>query len=105
MFGKLFKGSVAGLIAHQTNPLIEQWEERIPAAWTRNARYTVGMLVALPIGSSIFRLLYRPGMNEDEAAAVYDAAFVSAAVALGVGVAMGYVIDGFIRVVWRYHGA
>lgn len=100
MFMKLIKGTAAGIAAHQTNILVEQWEERIPAAWTRNARYTIGMLVALPVGSSIFKSLYRHGMEEEAATAAYEAAFISAAVSVGVGVAVGYVIDSFVRIVW-----
>jgi hypothetical protein len=101
MFLRILKGTVLGILAHQANPVIEDWEERIPPAWTRNARYVVGTMAMLPICRSMFRHLYRPGMDEDEAVDVFDAAFIAGAVSFGIGVSVGYVIDGFFRVVWR----
>lgn len=94
---KLLKGSAVGLVAHQSNRVIEEWESRVNPPWTRLARYAVGFLSALPVGVLMFRHLYRRDMSEDEAADVFAVATISAGVSYGVGVAVGYLVDGLIE--------
>lgn len=103
MLTKLTKGSATGWLAHQSNWLFEAIEQRdppMPPAWTRLARYSVGMLASLPIGGGLFEHLYREGMDKKEARSVFEAAFIAAAVAVAVGVAVGYFTDRFVRSFW-----
>lgn len=96
---KLFKGTLAGLAAHQTNPMIEGWEARpdLRPGWTRLARYGIGGLIFQPIGRMFFSHFYRRGMTEDEATDIFTAASVVAFVSIMVGVVIGYLIDGLLE--------
>jgi hypothetical protein len=94
---KLLKGTAVGLAAHQSNRVIEEWEGRVNPPWTRLARYTVGFLSALPVGVLMFRHLYRSDMTADEAADTFTVATLAAGVSYGVGVAVGYLIDGLLE--------
>ena len=80
----------AGLIAHQTNPLFEHLEtaEAVGAGWYRMARYGVGYLAALPSLLLLFPAERRRVIAER---------YLSNAVLFGFGVAVGYVIDMFLR--------
>lgn len=96
---KLFKGTLAGLIAHQSNPMIEGWEARpeLRPGWTRLARYGIGGLTFVPIGRMFFRHLYRQGMTEDEAVDIFTAVSIVSFVAIMVGVVTGYLLDGLLE--------
>ena len=74
----------------KTNPLFEHLEtaEAVGAGWYRMARYGVGSLAALPSLLLLFPAERRRVIAER---------YLSNAVLFGFGVAVGYVIDMFLR--------
>jgi len=97
MLKKLLIGSAVGLVSHQSNRIVVMWEDGgTGPAWTRLARYTIGMLSCLPVGMMFFRHLYRRDMEQEEAVSVFAVSYVTAGVSFGVGVALGYILDRLI---------
>lgn len=94
---ELLKGTIIGLISHQSNPIIEEWETRLKPAWTRLARYAIGGLTLVPVGRMFFRHLYRRNMEVDEAVDTFTVSLIVALVSYGVGVAIGYMVDSLLE--------
>lgn len=93
----LLKGALVGLVSHQSNPVIEEWETRLKPAWTRTARYAIGGLTLVPVGRMFFKHLYRRNMEEDEAVDTFTVSLIVALVSYGSGVAIGYMLDSLIE--------
>ena len=77
-------GSLVGLAGHQSEAMLLRWESNgTPKAWILLARYTIGVMIALPVF-----LLLRGRIDEGE---VKD--FVLSFVFVGAGVVAGHVLD------------
>lgn len=86
---KLIIAIMAGVAGHQMNSIIEGWEnEGLPRAWSRIARYVVGVVIALPI-----YVLIRHGNERSHESDLDIQAYIMAFVGTGVGVAAGYLLD------------
>ncbi len=90
ILSKYLLAIAAGLIAHQTNPIFEDLEDAalVGAPWYRMARYGVGYLAALPTLLLMFPARLRRVVAEK---------YLSNGVLFGFGVAVGYVLDKWIR--------
>lgn len=80
-------GILLGMIGHETNALIESWENT-PTPWQRLARYAIGVLLVFPVFLVMKRQL--TSKNEIERDSV---AYMMANLSVGVGVVAGYVAD------------
>jgi len=86
---KYLLGIFMGVISHQFDRIIRQWEDTgTPRAWTNLTRYIIGVLFALPV----FLLMRRSelvGDEIDQDASSFLVAFLS----VGTGVFVGYLVD------------
>lgn len=86
MILELLFGVLTGLVSHQTSNIIRKWAMRgTGEAWLNLARYTIGVVVTLPV----YMLMRKSESELKKEAFAYIASFFS----VGVGVAIGYVLD------------
>ena len=81
-------GLIAGILGHQSHHLFDEWEGDGVEAWHRMGRYAVGMVcVAVPFRHTL------PPEDRDKVMGI----FWRVVVAVGMGVAGGYVLDRWLR--------
>ena len=81
------------MAGHLFNRVIEGWErDDLPLAWSRIARYIIGVVIGLPV-----YIIIRHGFKWDEETERDSQAYITSFVGIGVGVAAGYLLDDLNR--------